>query len=206
MNKDCSCSQHGDLRLSGPPTGQGASGGARTFNIRVPADLRADSLFTVPPTPPYYSEGFQHISMVDSFPGPALEAGNEERWEGGSIEESEGKANLVLTAHVTSVISWPDQSGRLEENVFRRHFFSVVATLPINYISPDPWHSANHLYRRGYGPSVRRQSEWGEPENLCMECELFYFKLLKEEEKEKFLKVLNYSIVVEDGGALKELH
>ncbi|GFO28272.1 hypothetical protein PoB_005477700 [Plakobranchus ocellatus] len=44
--------QQGDLRLSGPPSGQGAGGGTRTRDRRVPADLRADSLATVPPTPP----------------------------------------------------------------------------------------------------------------------------------------------------------
>ncbi|GFO49580.1 hypothetical protein PoB_007608500 [Plakobranchus ocellatus] len=44
--------QQGDLRLSGPPSGQGASGGARTRDRRVPADPRAHSLATVPPTPP----------------------------------------------------------------------------------------------------------------------------------------------------------
>ncbi|GFO43861.1 hypothetical protein PoB_007036600 [Plakobranchus ocellatus] len=44
--------QQGDLRLSGPPSGQGAGGGARTRDRMVPADLRADSLATVPPTPP----------------------------------------------------------------------------------------------------------------------------------------------------------
>ncbi|GFO07155.1 hypothetical protein PoB_003366000 [Plakobranchus ocellatus] len=41
-----------DLRLSGPPSGQGAGGGTRTRDRGVPADLRADSLATVPPTPP----------------------------------------------------------------------------------------------------------------------------------------------------------
>ncbi|GFN85246.1 MAM and LDL-receptor class a domain-containing protein 1-like [Plakobranchus ocellatus] len=40
----------GDLRLSGPPSGQGAGGGARTRDRRVPADLRADSLATEAPT------------------------------------------------------------------------------------------------------------------------------------------------------------
>ncbi|GFN87782.1 hypothetical protein PoB_001428800 [Plakobranchus ocellatus] len=44
--------QQGDLRLSGPPSGQDAGGGAQTRDRRVPADLRADSLATVPPTPP----------------------------------------------------------------------------------------------------------------------------------------------------------
>ncbi|GFN82734.1 hypothetical protein PoB_000924000 [Plakobranchus ocellatus] len=44
--------QQGDLRLSDPPSGQGAGGGARASNRRIPADLRADSLATVPPTPP----------------------------------------------------------------------------------------------------------------------------------------------------------
>ncbi|GFN78476.1 hypothetical protein PoB_000498200 [Plakobranchus ocellatus] len=45
--------QQGDLKLSGPPSGQGAGGGARTRDRKVPADLRADSLATVPPTPPF---------------------------------------------------------------------------------------------------------------------------------------------------------
>ncbi|GFO23367.1 hypothetical protein PoB_004987200 [Plakobranchus ocellatus] len=44
--------QQSDLRPSGPPSGHGASGGARTYDRRVPADLRADSLANAPPTPP----------------------------------------------------------------------------------------------------------------------------------------------------------
>ncbi|GFO22065.1 circadian clock protein period [Plakobranchus ocellatus] len=43
--------QQGDLRLSGPPSGQGAGSGARTRDRRVPANLRADSQATVLPTP-----------------------------------------------------------------------------------------------------------------------------------------------------------
>ncbi|GFN76465.1 kinesin-like protein [Plakobranchus ocellatus] len=46
------CPQHGDLRLSGPPSGQRASGGAQAHNRRIPADLRADSLSTLPPISP----------------------------------------------------------------------------------------------------------------------------------------------------------
>ncbi|GFO00275.1 hypothetical protein PoB_002678000 [Plakobranchus ocellatus] len=34
--------QQGDLKLSCPPSGQGAGGGARTCDKMVPADLRAD--------------------------------------------------------------------------------------------------------------------------------------------------------------------
>ncbi|GFN96386.1 hypothetical protein PoB_002289200 [Plakobranchus ocellatus] len=44
-------SQQGDLRLSGPPSSQDDDDGARTRNRRVPADFRADSLATEPPTP-----------------------------------------------------------------------------------------------------------------------------------------------------------
>ncbi|GFO38660.1 hypothetical protein PoB_006516500 [Plakobranchus ocellatus] len=40
-----------DIRLSGPPSGQGAGGEARTRNRRVSVDLRGDSLATVPLTP-----------------------------------------------------------------------------------------------------------------------------------------------------------
>ncbi|GFO10653.1 Cd109 antigen-like [Plakobranchus ocellatus] len=40
------------IKLSGPLLGQGICGGARTRDRRFPADLRADSLSTVPPTPP----------------------------------------------------------------------------------------------------------------------------------------------------------
>ncbi|GFO08413.1 hypothetical protein PoB_003491800 [Plakobranchus ocellatus] len=44
--------QQGDLRLLGPPSGQGAGSGARTRARRVLADLRAESLTTVPPIHP----------------------------------------------------------------------------------------------------------------------------------------------------------
>ncbi|GFN78689.1 hypothetical protein PoB_000519500 [Plakobranchus ocellatus] len=43
--------QQGDLRLLGSPSGRGTDGRARTRDRRVPADLRADSQATVPPTP-----------------------------------------------------------------------------------------------------------------------------------------------------------
>ncbi|GFO38738.1 hypothetical protein PoB_006524300 [Plakobranchus ocellatus] len=43
--------RRGDLRLLGPPSGQGAGSGARTRDRGVPADLRADSQTTVPPKP-----------------------------------------------------------------------------------------------------------------------------------------------------------
>ncbi|GFO19346.1 hypothetical protein PoB_004585100 [Plakobranchus ocellatus] len=42
-------------RLSGPPSGQGAGGGARARDRMVPADLREDSLATVPPRPQDHS-------------------------------------------------------------------------------------------------------------------------------------------------------
>ncbi|GFO18286.1 hypothetical protein PoB_004479100 [Plakobranchus ocellatus] len=43
--------QQGDLRLSGPPTGQGVGGRARTRDRRALADLWADLLPTMPPKP-----------------------------------------------------------------------------------------------------------------------------------------------------------
>ncbi|GFO10004.1 hypothetical protein PoB_003650900 [Plakobranchus ocellatus] len=43
--------QQVNLRFSGPPSGQVVGGGARTRDRRVLADLRADSLATVPPKP-----------------------------------------------------------------------------------------------------------------------------------------------------------
>ncbi|GFO29720.1 hypothetical protein PoB_005622500 [Plakobranchus ocellatus] len=43
--------QQGDLRLSGLPSDQGACGGARTCDKRVPADFSTDLLATGPPTP-----------------------------------------------------------------------------------------------------------------------------------------------------------
>ncbi|GFO31116.1 hypothetical protein PoB_005762100 [Plakobranchus ocellatus] len=45
--------QESDLMFSGPPSGESVGGGARTRDRRVPADFRADSLATVPPTPEY---------------------------------------------------------------------------------------------------------------------------------------------------------
>ncbi|GFN74334.1 hypothetical protein PoB_000084000 [Plakobranchus ocellatus] len=50
LSTDYASPQQGDLRLSGPPSGQGACGGARTHDRRIPTDIRADSLATVPPT------------------------------------------------------------------------------------------------------------------------------------------------------------
>ncbi|GFN93688.1 hypothetical protein PoB_002019400 [Plakobranchus ocellatus] len=47
----------GDLRLSGPPSGRSAGGGARTRDRRVPADLKSDSLATVPPMSPITPDG-----------------------------------------------------------------------------------------------------------------------------------------------------
>ncbi|GFN90065.1 hypothetical protein PoB_001657100 [Plakobranchus ocellatus] len=45
--------QQGDLRLSGPPSGQGAGGGgARTRDRKISADLGADSLSTMPSMAP----------------------------------------------------------------------------------------------------------------------------------------------------------
>ncbi|GFO08697.1 hypothetical protein PoB_003520200 [Plakobranchus ocellatus] len=55
----CARPQQGDLGLSGPPSGEGAGGGARTCDRSVPADFRADSLPTVPPMSPV---NFQHSS------------------------------------------------------------------------------------------------------------------------------------------------
>ncbi|GFN73564.1 hypothetical protein PoB_000007000 [Plakobranchus ocellatus] len=48
--------QQDDLRLLGPPLDQGTGGGARTRDRRVVADLRMDSLTTVPLTPQTQSE------------------------------------------------------------------------------------------------------------------------------------------------------
>ncbi|GFO34347.1 hypothetical protein PoB_006085200 [Plakobranchus ocellatus] len=44
--------QKSNLRLPGPPSGQGAGGEARTRERRILADIRADSLAIVPPTTP----------------------------------------------------------------------------------------------------------------------------------------------------------
>ncbi|GFO40818.1 hypothetical protein PoB_006732300 [Plakobranchus ocellatus] len=43
--------QQGDVRFSDIPSAQGAGDGARTRDRMVPADLRADTLTIVPPTP-----------------------------------------------------------------------------------------------------------------------------------------------------------
>ncbi|GFN91742.1 hypothetical protein PoB_001824800 [Plakobranchus ocellatus] len=46
-----------DIRLLGPSSGQGAGGGARIRDRRIPADLRVDSLTTEPPTPLLETDG-----------------------------------------------------------------------------------------------------------------------------------------------------
>ncbi|GFO18113.1 hypothetical protein PoB_004461800 [Plakobranchus ocellatus] len=52
----------GDLRLSGPQSGQGAGGGARTHDRRVSVEPRVDSPATVPLAIPYQT------CEVPSFP------------------------------------------------------------------------------------------------------------------------------------------
>ncbi|GFO35072.1 hypothetical protein PoB_006157700 [Plakobranchus ocellatus] len=54
--------QQGDLRLSSSPSGQGAGGGSRTRDREIPADLRADSLSTMPLTPPVREATANHLS------------------------------------------------------------------------------------------------------------------------------------------------
>ncbi|GFN93862.1 hypothetical protein PoB_002036800 [Plakobranchus ocellatus] len=44
-------SEQGDLRISGPPSRQGADGRARTRKNRIPECLRVESLSTLPPMP-----------------------------------------------------------------------------------------------------------------------------------------------------------
>ncbi|GFO03957.1 receptor-type tyrosine-protein phosphatase kappa [Plakobranchus ocellatus] len=45
--------QHGDIRLLGPPSGQGGGDGTRILDNTFPANLRANSLSTVPATPSF---------------------------------------------------------------------------------------------------------------------------------------------------------
>ncbi|GFN86133.1 hypothetical protein PoB_001263900 [Plakobranchus ocellatus] len=66
--------QEGDLRLSGPPSGQGTGGGARTYDERVPADLRADSLATVPLMPQLKQQDNQ--SQAEGHTTDTMEAGH----------------------------------------------------------------------------------------------------------------------------------
>ncbi|GFO40599.1 hypothetical protein PoB_006710400 [Plakobranchus ocellatus] len=44
---DIASRQQDDRKLSGPPPGKGAHGGARTRDRRVPADIKADSIKTM---------------------------------------------------------------------------------------------------------------------------------------------------------------
>ncbi|GFN98055.1 hypothetical protein PoB_002456100 [Plakobranchus ocellatus] len=48
--------QQGDLSFLGPPSDQGAGGGVRTRDRRVPSNIRADSLTTEPPRPQIIKE------------------------------------------------------------------------------------------------------------------------------------------------------
>ncbi|GFO11126.1 hypothetical protein PoB_003763100 [Plakobranchus ocellatus] len=56
--------QQGDLRLRDLPSGRNASGGVRTRDRRIPADLRTDSLATMPPTLPSY----QDVNLLKTLP------------------------------------------------------------------------------------------------------------------------------------------
>ncbi|GFO31827.1 hypothetical protein PoB_005833200 [Plakobranchus ocellatus] len=59
--------QQGEPRVLDPPSGQGAGGGARTSDIRVSADHRADSLATLPQTPWNQSSSTPLVSFPDVF-------------------------------------------------------------------------------------------------------------------------------------------
>ncbi|GFN76908.1 hypothetical protein PoB_000341400 [Plakobranchus ocellatus] len=50
-----------------PPSGQGASGGARARDKRVPADLKADSLATEPPTHHLVDEDLKSTHGIRDF-------------------------------------------------------------------------------------------------------------------------------------------
>ncbi|GFN99316.1 hypothetical protein PoB_002582200 [Plakobranchus ocellatus] len=64
--------QQDDLRLSSPQTGQGAGGEARTHDRKVPTDLKAYSLATVPPTPRVLKIRTSFIAICMFFPSPSL--------------------------------------------------------------------------------------------------------------------------------------
>ncbi|GFO19179.1 hypothetical protein PoB_004568400 [Plakobranchus ocellatus] len=97
----------GDLRLSGPQSGQGAGGGAQTRDRRVPADLRADSLATVPPTPtptptPIRQRQLQflgHICRHSSFKHLAIT---------GKIEGNHSRQRITF---IKSLNSWAIGNG-----------------------------------------------------------------------------------------------
>ncbi|GFN77343.1 hypothetical protein PoB_000384900 [Plakobranchus ocellatus] len=59
--------QQGDLRLSGPTSGQSVGGGTRTQVRRVLPDLRTDSLVSVPPTPPAGVRMIFSFNPTDTF-------------------------------------------------------------------------------------------------------------------------------------------
>ncbi|GFN78749.1 hypothetical protein PoB_000525500 [Plakobranchus ocellatus] len=66
--KIINCPQKGDLRLLGPPSGQSAGSGARTRDRGVPADLRADSLATLPPTHPVINIIIDCLPHITQYP------------------------------------------------------------------------------------------------------------------------------------------
>ncbi|GFO07121.1 hypothetical protein PoB_003362600 [Plakobranchus ocellatus] len=78
--------QEGHLRLLGPPSGQGADGGARTRDRGIPADIRADSVASVPSTLPFFviivskfhKAGYSSLSLLEShahiFTGDCLDS------------------------------------------------------------------------------------------------------------------------------------
>ncbi|GFO21583.1 hypothetical protein PoB_004808800 [Plakobranchus ocellatus] len=70
--------QQGDLRLSGPPTGQGAGGGARTHIRMIPTDLKASDLSTVPPMPTVFQEWLEIRQEVKEW-GKEREVYNSEQ-------------------------------------------------------------------------------------------------------------------------------
>ncbi|GFN75546.1 hypothetical protein PoB_000205200 [Plakobranchus ocellatus] len=105
--------QQGDLRLSGPPSGQGAGGGARTRDRRFPAELRADSLATVPPTPPEKLKISNGIGYNENDP-----SGRELRQH-----RERSKCTRILTAPRTTQVYENSDNTENDPSVreFRRH-------------------------------------------------------------------------------------
>ncbi|GFO45873.1 hypothetical protein PoB_007237800 [Plakobranchus ocellatus] len=83
-----------DLRLLRPPSGQSAGSGARTRDRSVSADPRADSLTTLPPTPPCRKklsrvrDAYIHIDNLEDNPSSSGNRGFHPRGKGNHLPTS----------------------------------------------------------------------------------------------------------------------
>ncbi|GFO32349.1 hypothetical protein PoB_005885400 [Plakobranchus ocellatus] len=141
--------QQGDLRLSGPPSGQDAGGKTVARDRRVPADLRVDSLAAVTPTPPYMVTSRLHFVESSSLDRWSVPLDKGYCWAG--YEESEHAKTRAWIAFFPKSLSPLTHSRHglsvsLASSATRKHACEVPA-----------WHLHSLVFQTLFGHVMRRE-------------------------------------------------